>query len=79
MTRKFIDGEYEDKYSSTEATISEYGNHQICLSIRRTGGPCLLGSESMVLSREKARELAQFLNDMADELFFEEQRSNANE
>ena len=28
---------------------------------------------------EKARELAQVLNDLADELFFEEQRANGNE
>lgn len=33
----------------------------------------------MYLSREKARELAQVLNDMADELFFEELRANGNE
>lgn len=76
MTRKVIDGEREDKYSSTHATVTGRGYRQICLSIKRTGGPCCLGEEYMYLSREKARELAQVLNDLADELFFEEQRAN---
>lgn len=78
MTRKFIDGEREDRYSSTHAIVTGRG-YRISLAIKRTGGPCCLGEESMTLSREKARELAQALNDLADELFFEEQRANANE
>lgn len=79
MTKKFIDGEREDKYSSTQVIVTGRGYRQISLAIRRTGGPCCLGEEYMYLSREKARELAQALNDLADELFFEEQRANANE
>lgn len=75
---KFIDGEFEDKYSSARAVVDARG-WRICLAVRRTGGPCCLGEESMLLSREKARELAQVLNDMADKLFFEEQRHNGNE
>lgn len=76
--RKYIEGEVEDKYSSTNAVVEARG-WRICLSVRRTGGPCCLGEESMLLSREKARELAQTLNDLADQLFFEEQRANGNE
>lgn len=77
--KKFIEGVSEDKYSSTTVVVEPRGYRQIVLSIRRTGGPCCVGEEFMFLSREKARELAQVLNDTADELFFEEQRANANE
>lgn len=77
--RKYIEGEVEDKYSSTTAVVEGRGYRQIVLSVRRTGGPCCLGEEYMYLSRDKARELARVLNDLADELFFEEQRANANE
>lgn len=77
--KKFIEGDREDKYSSTTAVVEPRGYRQIVLAIRRSGGPCCLGEEYMYLTREKARELAQVLNDMADELFFDEQRANANE
>lgn len=76
--KKFIEGVPEDKYSSTTAVVEPRGYRQIVLAVRRTGGLCL-GEEFMFLSRENARELAQVLNDMADYLFFEEQRANANE
>lgn len=77
--RKYIDGDREDKYSSTTAVVEPRGYRQIVLAVRRTGLSRCLGEEFMYLSRGKARELAQVLNDLADELFFEEQRANGNE